>query len=214
MPVTLVCPVCSTCFKVKPSHAERRKYCSRACMSEGRQQRVECSSEHCGNSFEVVPSRLEHGRGKHCSRDCQYEANKEKLKSEDREAFECLNCASYFELVPSQLDKSGAGKYCSRECRDEHWRGENHPQYIHGSNAEDYGSNWQAQRRAARKRDNYICQHCGATDCPLDVHHKKPRRWYDDVEESNHLDNLITLCKPCHRVEEAKLQRLEREREA
>jgi hypothetical protein len=28
--------------------------------------------EFCGNTFSVIPSRIKYGRGKHCSRECQY----------------------------------------------------------------------------------------------------------------------------------------------
>ena len=213
MPVELECPSCNTHFKVKPSHADRRKYCSKDCMGKGFQNKVKRECEWCGKSFKVVKSRVEHGRGKHCSKGCQYEANSEKLRSDEREEFECLNCEEAFTLLVSTIkSREGAGKYCSRECRDSHWRGQNHPQFIHGSNANVYGSNWQSQRRAARERDNHTCQRCGESDSVLDVHHKLPRRYFEVVEQSNVLENLITLCRSCHRTVEAKIHALEKDK--
>jgi len=65
------------------------------------------------------------------------------------------------------------------------------------------GPNWQQQRRKARKRDNYTCQDCGVTEASLgqelNVHHLRPYHEFDDNwKEANKLDNLISLCLPCH----------------
>lgn len=196
---------------MKPSRAGRAKYCSKGCFDDARRRvRVRDECDWCGNVFEVVPSRFLHGRGKHCSRKCQYESNSSKLRTGSRKELKCLNCGNSFEKLQSYLEsKLGAGKYCSRECRDKHRRGDNHPQYIHGTRSDEYGSNWQAQRRKARKRDSFKCQECGVRGVPLDVHHIKPRRDFDDVKTSNILSNLVTLCKPCHRRADAEIQRQE-----
>ena len=55
---------------------------------------------------------------------------------------------------------------------------------------------WQKKKNMILERDNYTCQHCGATDRTLHVHHKLYRKgvkpWqYDDAE-------LLTLCEDCH----------------
>jgi DEAD/DEAH box helicase domain-containing protein len=65
----------------------------------------------------------------------------------------------------------------------------------------DYGPNWSEQRARARERDGYRCQHC---DLPEDkhshhVHHKVPFRTFASVQQANHLSNLVTLCRRCHR---------------
>ncbi|HSJ56986.1 MAG TPA: Zn-binding domain-containing protein, partial [Anaerolineae bacterium] len=74
---------------------------------------------------------------------------------------------------------------------------------------EDRGPNWEAQRHAARARDGYHCRHCGAPERPdraHDVHHVEPFRTFGYVRgkndhhlEANRLENLVTLCRSCHR---------------
>lgn len=49
-------------------------------------------------------------------------------------------------------------------------------------------------RAHALDRDNYTCQHCGAKNVRLEVHHIK----YRSQGGSDDLDNLITLCEDCH----------------
>jgi DEAD/DEAH box helicase domain-containing protein len=73
----------------------------------------------------------------------------------------------------------------------------------------DYGPNWQAQRERVRARDRYRCTACGQPEAPgqeHDVHHRIPFRTFgyvDGVNEhylsANQLDNLVLLCRTCHR---------------
>jgi DEAD/DEAH box helicase domain-containing protein len=64
----------------------------------------------------------------------------------------------------------------------------------------DYGSNWAAQRAAARARDQYRCLFCGSPEGARahHVHHIKPFRTFASAEAANRLDNLVTLCSTCH----------------
>jgi DEAD/DEAH box helicase domain-containing protein len=67
----------------------------------------------------------------------------------------------------------------------------------------DYGPNWQAQRKAALERDGHACQVCGRMEGGLHVHHKTPFRAFPGYEQANVLDNLATLCPACHRQAES-----------
>ena len=58
------------------------------------------------------------------------------------------------------------------------------------------GAQWRYIRKAAIRRDSATCQDCQQTDCPLDVHHVLALY----LGGTNHMHNLITLCKPCHRL--------------
>jgi DEAD/DEAH box helicase domain-containing protein len=86
----------------------------------------------------------------------------------------------------------------------------------------DYGPNWGKQRDAARARDGYRCQGCGAAELSgrqHDVHHRIPFRAFvaDPArregrpverawEAANVLENLVTLCSACHHQAEASVR--------
>ena len=65
----------------------------------------------------------------------------------------------------------------------------------------EYGTNWNTLRDLVRARDQYTCQVCGLPENgrPHDVHHKIPFRTFTSLKEANQLDNLIALCRNCHR---------------
>jgi len=209
LPSTKECLVCGQSFKVKPSHFDKRKTCSKQCFYKSREKpKHERPCAHCGKLMSQYPSRAGHNRGVVCSKKCQYERNKKILKAATLVECTCLCCQKAFTISPSiPVSKKGAGKYCSRKCRDVHRVGANHPMYINGRGQEHRGPNWQAQKRAARVRDNFTCQHCGATnDTVLHVHHIIPYRLFSNYFEANKLDNLVTLCPSCHRIADAKIQ--------
>jgi len=81
-----------------------------------------------------------------------------------------------------------------------------------GEHVVNRGPSWPAAREAARRRDGYRCQWCGAEERPglqHHVHHLTPFReagWVpgenENHEWANRLENLITLCPRCHRLAE------------
>jgi len=68
----------------------------------------------------------------------------------------------------------------------------------------DYGKAWNTLSNAIRTRDLFKCRHCGTaeTDKAFDVHHVIPFRKFDQAEQANHPENLVTLCPRCHRLAE------------
>jgi DEAD/DEAH box helicase domain-containing protein len=76
----------------------------------------------------------------------------------------------------------------------------------------DYGPNWPRQRDLARGRDGFRCQRCSAPEpgsSRHDVHHLQPFRNFgymrgqnENYLQANRLENLITLCRSCHRAVE------------
>ena len=77
----------------------------------------------------------------------------------------------------------------------------------------NYGPDWQEQRAKTRERDGYRCAECGAAEArnrQHDVHHRVPFRVFNYIpglnrndREANRLDNLVLLCRRCHRRLEA-----------
>ncbi len=70
----------------------------------------------------------------------------------------------------------------------------------------DYGPEWPRIRNAVRARDGFRCQVCGTAESEgrqHDVHHKTPFRQFVSASEANRFDNLVTLCRSCHRSAEA-----------
>lgn len=119
---------------------------------------------------------------------------------------------------------------CSHECHiqwiktnpdrkrkiSEAFTGELHPNWKGGrswaSNTSYRGSEWEKIAERARRRDGHACQKCGLNRAEseikfgreLDVHHIVPFHNWPNAKKANRLSNLITLCKSCHRAEEAK----------
>lgn len=70
-----------------------------------------------------------------------------------------------------------------------------------------YGPNWRDVRKSAISRDGGECVECGIGrkehqerfDQDLHVHHIEPLREIGNYTEANKLENLQTLCFPCHR---------------
>ncbi|WP_435153658.1 homing endonuclease associated repeat-containing protein [Haladaptatus sp. DFWS20] len=70
----------------------------------------------------------------------------------------------------------------------------------------DYGPNWGRQRKRLLERDGFVCQDCGLSnrehlkmnEQSLHVHHLTKRHRFDNYEEPNRLENLVTLCRSCH----------------
>ena len=61
-----------------------------------------------------------------------------------------------------------------------------------------YGTeNWKRARRNARRRAGGLCERCGDEPETLDVHHRIPLK---DGGAPFDPDNLVVLCRPCHRA--------------
>lgn len=82
------------------------------------------------------------------------------------------------------------------------YTGENSPTWK-GGKSHHYTGDFYKARKQTRKRDNYTCQICGITEKEygqqLSVHHIRLYRLFEDKKEANDLNNLISVCEPCHR---------------
>jgi DEAD/DEAH box helicase domain-containing protein len=104
------------------------------------------------------------------------------------------------EMPPSQLQTTGYWLSLSEEIVN---RLRDAGVWTNDSN--EYGPDWSKIRERVRARDGYKCQVCGTPETTRqhDVHHKMPFRSFIrngqiDRELANRLENLTTLCPPCH----------------
>jgi 5-methylcytosine-specific restriction endonuclease McrA len=223
---------CSNCDKIlerKPYRLRRstHHYCSAACASAHRSkmQKGKPRSDYqpparnamlliceiCSREFERPQYKV--GKHNYCGKGCAAKAYAQKYKGSNHALHNqvevvCGWCGIGITVNPSRTDKT---RFCSRACANAahsvKMSGENSPRWRGGDIAY-YGPNWQAQRRAARKRDNYCCQCCGISEKKLmrqlDVHHIVAFRVFGEANylEANQLSNLISLCIYCHRAVE------------
>jgi len=179
------CATCGKEFDAYESDIERKPnsgtYCSKECMSAGRL--ISCSCGYCGNEFDTALSRVNGGRGKYCSRECQSKAIHEAFEA-TKIVRVCLVCGKEFRVNPND---PRAPQYCSRKCGK---TGELNPQWIGGHTIE-YPPEWTRKlRNAIKRRDGYRCRLCG--EHATDVHH------IDYNKDNCAPENLISLCHSCH----------------
>lgn len=220
------CAQCGKMFRTPPS--TNRVYCSKACQAEGARgrplpanlRRVEATCANCGGSFTVRPHEIRNGR-RYCSRACGSAGRKgQPMPAEQRAKISavktgrnlgprrapisviCQHCGQPFTVGK---DRASVARYCSQDCYHAAVKADptKNPAYKHGNQCRSYpyGKNWKARALRARERDNHTCQGCGKRQRSpqLDVHHIQPRREFGrDKKAADSIDNLITLCKPCH----------------
>lgn len=210
------CDICRTNIitRYKNGKINRCKECATKERAERGWTTIKCS--YCEIEFKRKKSRVKEGVN-FCSRECR---GKHQM---NREVRQCANCgidvkrkASDFKRVDDP-NRDREYIYCSVKCMGEHYQseklftGENNEMWR-GGGEYYYGENWRKQRRKARERDNYTCQHCGIKEednnKQLSVHHIKLFRSFNgDYISANKLDNLISLCEPCHRAVHAKMDK-------
>ena len=148
--------------------------------------------EVCSKQFYVPKTRLD---AKYCSYKCYYEGRWGGSHTETRH---CVICEKPFDVTRSSMNVTCSDR-CSREHKSREHQGEKST-FWRGGKMAPYVGEWRAQRRAARERDGYKCVLCSSTD-RIQVHHIIPYRY----SQSHELDNLVTLCRPCHSREELKV---------
>lgn len=179
---------------------------------------VEVQCAYCQAPVMRVKYWAERNKRWFCNETCQYNWKREygprgevhpRYKQVD---VVCDHCGNSFRCQASKIGKQDH-YFCSKPCMID-WRnahpvvGEEHHCWR-GGRSSTRGPNWYMQRNSARKRDNYHCQRCGKPekelDRELDVHHIQPFRSFGYISGenenyliANQLDNLVSLCRPCH----------------
>lgn len=175
-------------------------FCNNGCMGEFKRKPIERECYTCGNKVVRHPSN--NPDKTFCSEKCQMEWWSRRVKTE------CDYCGDVVNKPASAYNETGHN-FCDSNCYSS-WRlesdfatGKNNGSWKGGVN-HYYGENWRRKRREAIERDNERCQLCGKhrdnLSRDLHVHHIRPIRKYDEVEEANKLSNLVSLCTGCHNV--------------
>lgn len=209
---TRVCPVCNKTYQANVGRLKhgRQTTCSRKCSYALRGKQMEdkrlFTCDVCGKEFSCIASKKKAQFITACSFDCYSDARKRGLHPQPPHATEkpaitfiCETCGKRVEL-PNKKKGARRFRFCSVECANQGYTGENN-YFWRGGHSNYYGSTWTTARRAARIRDNFICQRCGKvmkSGRLPDVHHIKPFRFFNNHKEANKLDNLVSLCHICH----------------
>ncbi len=229
--VTVQCDHCGASLEKKPGRINRHNFCDHDChdawqggypsdSERGIAGKPNTQCAECGKPLRRQPSELKKSKHFFCSPKCHGEwDSKHKVGPNGANwrggpvTVQCSWCGKKMEK-PLAWAKKHESHFCSTECsanwRFEYFSGPNNPCWK-GGKVPYYGSNWNRQRRKARKRDNHTCQRCGVTSDELgqrlDVHHIVPFRHFltlygDDPEtaakKANKLSNLICYCRVCH----------------
>ncbi|MCO8244042.1 MULTISPECIES: HNH endonuclease [unclassified Haladaptatus] len=206
---------CKGCGKQFYDEKARKQFCQscspNAAENNGnwRGGRVITECHECGSEFSYYPSNK---KGIYCS-DCIQKATgllpENPSKKGKRIETECLYCHEQMIVRPSRNKGRSRGIFCDMGCYgswlSENIVGENHHQWE--DSTINYTGRWWRIRQQALERDARTCQQCGKTESEIgqtpDVHHIIRLREFDNPQEAHRLDNVITLCRSCHRnVEE------------
>lgn len=213
-------PGCSKTINRLESDLEESEfnYCSQQCHYKHNSQRysgednpswnrVSVKCDNCGEEISIPNWDADRYERHYCDRDCY---------NDGLRTSECDWCGEEFKVWRSLEDVQRFCSYkCSGKWRAENITGEDHPRWRGGYDTEYYGPNWLKQRRRAVIRDQARCQDCGLTEKQsrerfgesLSVHHITPIREFVDAgdldfERANRIENLDTLCRPCHSYRE------------
>lgn len=222
-----VCGHCESEFYSK----HEKKFCSEECREtavsfegknnpnyRGGKESTQC--EFCEASFEYWPSEKPGRYCKRCVEEKQWRYDRDITGAQNprwnggKRTVECDTCDKPVERRPSRLRTEHV--FCSDDCQyewlSETFTGEGHPNWKGGTNA-NYGQGWRRVRERALERDDRECVICGTTKEELgrnpDVHHIVPVRAFIETPvtaafDAHYLENVVSLCPPCHRRAEFK----------
>lgn len=185
----------------------RRKFCENCNPNAGehngnwRDEKEAAECKRCGVEFEYYPSNKE---GVYCST-CVEESDEflgvpyYEVHDIERTKKVCEFCGRIIDVLQSRADRYPV-RFCSLNC---HALSLSEPETV----AENvYRGKWYKIRQQVLERDEYRCQNCGISCDEMgrepDVHHIIPVREFENPQRAHTLDNLISLCRSCHRLAE------------
>lgn len=197
-----ICANCNKEFIVLGCDKKNKKYCSKKCELENRKSKKNIFCQNCGEEIKFKNRIYDR---KYCDECYKRLRESGKYGRYNKVETECGYCHKKIFVIKSRFIKYEY-VYCNKECMAKHYAeiytGKNSPTWK-GGKSHHYIGNFYHQRKLARKRDNYRCALCGISENEynkeMSVHHIKSYRSFENKEEANKLDNLISLCENCHR---------------
>lgn len=195
------CIFCEEEFKTTPS--EDKVYCSNECYRKDEYNTIVKECQFCGDEFSCY-DRSDRDR-KFCSRRCSCNQRTE----DSLKVLKCDNCGEEFEV-----QKAKERRFCDQQCYIEFRQdnlvidvsGSNNSQWVDDDVPIRYGKFWSLAKKKVLRRDDFQCVVCGDGKSEIgklpDVHHIKPRRAFDDLSNSNKVENLVCLCPKHHNLVE------------
>uniref|UniRef100_A0A6M3LWH2 Putative HNH endonuclease n=1 Tax=viral metagenome TaxID=1070528 RepID=A0A6M3LWH2_9ZZZZ len=177
----------------------KHTFCSAKCTGEFQRKRLTVSCSYCGKEVEVCHCWIGTYEKKFCNIGCYGKWRSDNMKGEnnprytEKQLVACNYCGKTAMVYPCHaVNNYYCDEVCSTKWRIAHFSGEGNPNWQGGFSQYAPGFNG-ALREEIKKRDNYTCQLCGATEVELAVHHI-------NYDKDNHLpSNLISLCtNTCH----------------
>ena len=203
--ITVTCAQCGKSFLRWPSLVKGRKnqFCSVRCRGLHDSKRTWHECVACGKLFQPRPCQVTTRLQLFCSRACYLSWH-----TKGTQSLHCDLCGQPIKVKPSR-QLACRHHFCSRQhfrqyvslyrryTNNGNWRGGREPYR---------GPNWDTQRQLALERDGFKCRSC-SSEQHLYVHHIIPFRFFGlaNYKKANQLENLISLCVPCHGKAERKV---------
>lgn len=177
-----ICPVCNLRF---PTPKRKRKYCSNPCRVAARPKRDPEKANAKRRRYYLK------NKEKILKRNVKWlKANRDKANESQRNYYwRNRDLIRHKRLSEDLILKA-------RETAKE-WKKLN-PDKVSANNARQHDRmKFSGMRKYILERDEKTCQDCMAQDIQISVHHID---WSGQTENpNNHPDNLVSLCRSCHR---------------
>jgi len=206
---TFTCVSCQTIFIIPPTTIKKgkRPFCSKKCWDQfqigennpswkGVKEEFHC--KQCNNPFSVRHTKRKN-TAKFCSMNCRTLFYQDNGTPNDQQLYDvCGFCKSEIKIHKAKIGKRN---FCSKKCasafHSSYLRGDKNGRYIEGLYESEYSAGWTRElKKTVREKYDLKCQICGAPQDEgntLHVHH------IDGKKDNHAIDNLIALCKHCHR---------------
>lgn len=179
------CAVCGRVMLVPRAKWERKKFCSRECLGKVNAERM--------NLTRRPPS-------EYAKPPVMYGPDNPMWR--EPLTLRCVRCGASFTKPHWRINNGHSGQFCSLACKSDHWRehrsGAAAPDWVGGPKTYR-GRGWLTARAAVVEEQRGCCYDCGRhVGKSLPVHHVKPFREFQTVEQANARSNLVGLCQSCH----------------